>query len=141
MTTLTAVPTRIVSPTARSARALAVIGATAAALVAWAIASPLATLTVHAGSGPGTTHVGAASVAPAAVLAGLLGWGLLAALERTISSARTTWTVIAFVVLAISFAGPLSAGVGAATVVALVCIHLAAAGVLIPALSRTAGRR
>jgi len=118
-----------------------VVGATAVTLVVWAIASSLTALTVHSGSGPGVSHVGPGSVALATVLAGLAGWGLLAALERSTATARTAWTAIAIVALAASLAGPLSEGVNGATKAALVCIHVAAACVLIPALSRTAVRR
>jgi hypothetical protein len=122
-------------------RTLAVFGATAASLVVWAVARQFGDLTVHFGSASTIHTVGGWSVAVAATLAGLGAWGLLAVLERSTRSARTAWTSVAVGVLLVSLAGPLGSGVGAATKAGLICVHLAAAGVLIPALAKTTRRR
>jgi hypothetical protein len=139
-TTMTPVPPAIPVARRRRARFLAVIGAAAAALAVWAAARPEAALTIHLGTGPKIVHVGLVSVAAAAVLAGLAGWGLLAALERLTAHPRTAWTTIALAVLVVSLTGPLSAGISDPTKAALACMHLAAAGVLIPVLARTSVR-
>ena len=120
----------------RRIRALAVLGATAATLTVWAVAGPLAgiDLRVQLGSAP-VQHVGPATVVIVTILAGLAAWGLLAALEHFTPRARTVWTAIALVTLALSLAGPLSGGVTTATKVALAGMHLAAAAVLIPMLT------
>lgn len=57
-------------------------------------------------------------------------------LERFTSHARTVWTTIALITLALSLSGPLSGGVSTATKMALAGMHLAAAAVLIPMLTR-----
>jgi cytochrome bd-type quinol oxidase subunit 1 len=141
MSTITTSHPAAFSRTPRPARALAVIGASAAALAVWAVGSSMAALNVHFGSDPAIHHVGAGSVATVSLLAGLAAWGLLAGLERTAAHARTIWTAIALVVLAVSLAGPIGGAVGGATTAALICVHLAAGGVLILALARTARRR
>lgn len=122
----------------RGLRALAVLGAAAAALAVWAVAVPLAgtQLTVHMN---GTTQpVGPGTVVTTALLAGLGGWALLAALERIGRRPRRTWTVIAVVVLVLSLAGPVGDGAHPATTIALAVMHLAVGATLIPTLRRSA---
>lgn len=65
-------------------------------------------------------------------LVSLLGWTLLAALERFTSKARMIWTIAAVLVLVLSLGGPLS-GTDTTTGsrVSLVLIHLAVGAVLI----------
>jgi hypothetical protein len=68
----------------------------------------------------------------------LVGWAVLATLERLTPHARRIWLVLALVALAASLAMPLSGtGVGAAHRALLVLMHLAVAAVLIPVLHRT----
>jgi hypothetical protein len=66
----------------------------------------------------------------------LLGWAALALLERLTGRARTIWTVLAVVVLLLSFAAPLSANAETSTKVMLSLMHVAVGAVLIPALRR-----
>lgn len=139
-TTTAPVPPAIPAARRRRARFLAVIGAAAAALAVWAAAQSAATLTVRLGTGQRLVHVGPISIAVVTVLAGLTGWGLLAALERFAVHARAAWTATAVIVLVVSLAGPLSAGTSDVTKAALACMHLAAASVLIPVLARTSAR-
>ena len=125
----------------RRSRPLAVAAATAAALAVWAIASQVAGLDARLSAGALPKHVTAVAVTVVTVFAGLAGWGVLALLERAMSHrARRTWIVVAAAVLAGSLIGPLDAGTTAATKIALVCIHLAVGGVLIPALARSSAR-
>ena len=114
------------------ARALAVLGAATAALTVWAVAGPLAgvDLRVRLGSAA-VQHVGPATVAIVSILAGLAAWALLAVLEGFTARARTVWIAVVLVTLALSLAGPLSGGVTMAAKVALACMHLATAAVLI----------
>lgn len=126
----------------RWSRPLVVVAAAAAALVVWAIASQVAGLDVRLSAGAVPEHVTAVTVAVVTVLAGLAGWAVLALLERVVPlRARRIWTVLAVAVLVVSLAGPLDAGTTTATKIALACMHLAAAGVLIPALARSSARR
>jgi hypothetical protein len=129
-------------PPGRRVRALAVLGAAAATLTVWAVAGPLAgvDLRVRLGS-HSAQQVGPSTVAIVTILAGLAAWGLLAVLERFAPRARTVWVAIVLVALALSLAGPLTAGVTTAAKVGLAGMHLAAAAVLVPVLAGWAGSR
>jgi Family of unknown function (DUF6069) len=126
----------------RRARGYAVLAAAGAGLLGWAVAGPAAGvhLTVRTGAATAAQHIGPAAVTTASLLAGLAGWALLAFLERHTPKARTIWTVIALVVLAGSLTGPIG-GVTAAAKIALVCLHLLVAAVLIIGLRRPARYR
>jgi hypothetical protein len=128
--------------TPRQTRVMAVLGAAAATLTVWAAAGPLAgiDLTVRMGPDQPAQQVGPVAVALMTATVGLAGWALLALLERlTPRRARTAWTVVAAVALLLSLTGPLAATAGART--ALVGMHLAAAAVLVPVLTRSAAAR
>lgn len=124
----------------RARRLITVIAAAGAAAGVWAVAGPLAgvQLMARTSAHAPAQQVGPASVVIMSLLAGLAAWALLALLERHASHPRRTWTAVAGTVLAISLAGPLTAGRGVATVTALCCMHLAVGAVLILALRRTA---
>lgn len=124
------------------ARALCIAGGAAAAAIAWAIEVPLlgVRLTVRFGA----MHpqiVAAGQVIGAALAAGLIGWLLLAVLDRRTPRARTIWTVTALLVLALSLLLPLAAGTTAAAVTGLLVLHLTVGAVVIPGLARTARSR
>lgn len=116
-------------------RALGVAGAVVAAVAVWVIEVPLLGLhlNIRFGSGPAQT-IAIGFVVAATLFASLLGWALLAILERRTPRARTIWPAIAVVVLVASLSLPLYAGIAGSTKVALVVMHLAAAAVLITAL-------
>jgi predicted permease len=76
----------------------------------------------------------------AALVAGLLGWLLLAVLDRRAARARTAWTAAALLVLAVSLALPLAAATTTSAAVGLVVLHLAVGAVVIPGLASTARR-
>ena len=109
------------------------------AVAVWAVAGPLAgiRLQAHVGAHAPAEQIGLAAVLTVS-LAGLAAWALLAVLEHRARHPRRAWTITAGSVLAVSLAGPLTAGQGAAAIVALACMHLATGGVLIPVLRRTA---
>ncbi|MFE3329614.1 DUF6069 family protein [Streptomyces sp. NPDC059176] len=127
----------------RSARVLAVLGTTAATLVVWAIATVLLDVELDVRMKPGGAlqHIGPAAVVLAGLVAGFAAWALLALLERLTLRPRRVWTVIAVVVLALSLIAPLQNGVTTGAKITLLCMHLVAAAVLVPALGRTAVRR
>ena len=114
--------------------ALAVAGAAGAAVLAWAVAVPVLGVDLRVGTEGAATAVGPGSVVAAAVLAGLLGWALLALLVRSVARAGTVWRAVAVVVLLLSLGGPLAMGVGTASVVVLLTLHAVVAAVLIPLL-------
>ncbi len=135
------VPTPARVPRGR-ARALAVAAASLAALVVWVVAVPIGGVDLLVRpSGGAATAVGAGAVVSVSLLAGLLGWALLAMLERRIARARTIWTGSALVVLLLSLAGPLTAGTTPLVKAVLALMHLTIAAVLIPALRRTSATR
>ena len=120
---------------------MSVAGGAAAAAVAWSVEVPLlgVRLTVKFGAMHPQTIV-AGQVIGAALVAGLLGWLLLALLERTTPRARMAWTGAALLVLVVSLALPLAAATTTAATVGLVVLHLVVAAAVIPALAATARR-
>jgi hypothetical protein len=121
-----------------STRTTAVIGATAAAVAIWAVATAAgADLTVSFGPGQPIQKITIVNVVVAALVGSLAGWGLLALLRRFTTNARAIWTAIAIVVALLSLGGPLSAIASTGTKVSLVAMHLAVATVLIVVLRRT----
>lgn len=137
----TATPDRVTAPSHRQLRrrVFAVTAAMLAALVVWSVAVPLlgVDLTVRTAPGSSVQTIGAASVLAVSLLASLLGWGVLAILERRSQRAGTVWTVAAGVVLLLSLAGPLTAAATTGGTVSLVALHLSVAAVLILLLRRT----
>ena len=119
----------------------AVLGATAAAVAIWVVATLAgADLTVSFGSGQPIQKVTVVNVVVAALVGSLAGWGLLALLRRFTTNARAIWTVIAIIFALLSLGGPLSTISSAGTKGSLVAMHLAVATVTIVGLRRTRGR-
>jgi hypothetical protein len=119
----------------------AVLGATAAAVAIWVVATLAgADLTVSFGAGQPIQKVTVVNVVVAALVGSLAGWGLLALLRRFTVNARAIWTVIAIVFALFSLGGPLSTISSVGTKAALVAMHLAVATVTIVGLRRTRGR-
>ena len=129
------------SPRVRLNRALGAGAATAAALAVWAIAVPVlgVHLLIRFGTGAAQT-VSPGLVVAASLMGSLLGWGLLVALERRTSRARSIWTAVAIVALLVSLSLPLSVAITPQAKVLLSAMHVAVAGVLIVTLRRTAAR-
>lgn len=124
-------------------RAFAVTAAAFAALVLWSVEVPLlgVSLSVRTTPGSNTQKIGVGLVIAVSVLASLLGWGLLAALEHLTQWAGTIWTAAAGVVLVLSLTGPLTTAVTTGGKASLVALHLSVAAVLIPLLRRSAPPR
>ena len=126
----------------RRLRRLITVGASAAAaLVVWTVAVLVGVELLVTPGGASTQRVGVGSVLVVSLLAGLAGWGLLAALERVTSRARAIWTTIAVVVLLLSLSGPATGAVSIAAGAALAAMHVAVAAVLIVGFRRTTGPR
>ena len=116
----------------RRTRALGVGGAVIAAVAVWLVAVPLLGLHLlvrFGGAAPQSVGVGL--VVGASLIGSLLGWGLLAMLERRTVRARTIWSVVAIAVLFVSLSLPLTAGTTASTKVVLAIMHVAVAAVLL----------
>lgn len=118
-----------------------VLGATAAAVAIWVVATLAgADLTVSFGAVQPIQKVTVVNVVVAALVGSLAGWGLLALLRRFTTNARAVWTVIAIVFALFSLGGPLSTIASTGTKVSLVAMHLAVATIVIVGLRRTRGR-
>ena len=123
------------------ARALCAAGGALAAALAWTVEVPL--LGIHLNFRFGAGHIqtiAAGRVIGIALAASLLGWLLLALLERRTPHARTLWTTIALVTLAVSLAMPLAATTTSAAA-GLAMIHLTVGAAVIPTMARTARAR
>jgi predicted permease len=123
-------------------RMLSVAGGAAAAAIAWAIEVPLlgVRLSIRFGAMRAETVV-VGQVIGAALVAGLLGWLLLAALERRTPRSRAAWAGAALLVLVASLALPAAAATTTSAAIALIALHLAVGAVVIPGMSYTARRR
>jgi hypothetical protein len=124
----------------RAVRAAGVAGAAGAGIAVWAVAVPLAGATLSVRLNGAVQHVGPGAVVGTALLAGLAGWLLLAALERFGRRPARTWAITAGLLMGASLAGPLHSGVGGGAAAALAAMHLAVGVVLITVLPRTARR-
>ncbi len=124
-------------------RALAVVGAVLAGALIWLVAHGLFDLDLRVPDGPGSTSTSELPLTVVVVsvaVVSLLGWGLLALLERFAPGrARTVWTVLAVAVLVLSLFAPLfAAGLSAGNRITLVLLHLTVGAFLVPAFRRGA---
>jgi predicted permease len=124
------------------ARALCAAGGAPAAALAWIVEVPL--LGIHLNFRFGGGHIQTIAVGQVigvTVAASLLGWLLLAFLERRTPHARPLWTTIALVALAASLALPLAAATTTSAVAGLVVMHVTVGAAVIPAMAHTARAR
>lgn len=121
------------------ARAMWAVSGAAAAVIAWAVEVPLlgTRLTISFGGAHAQTVV-AGQVAGTALVAGLLGWLLLAVLDRRSPRARAVWTGTAVAFLAVSLTLPLTAATTASAALGLIILHLVAGAAVIPGMARSA---
>jgi Family of unknown function (DUF6069) len=123
-------------------RALCVAGGALAAALAWTVEVPL--LGVHLNFRFGAGHpqtIAIGQVIGVTVAASLLGWLLLALLERRTPQARLWWTVLAVAALAASLALPLAAATTNSAAAGLIVLHVTVGAAVIPAMARTARSR
>jgi hypothetical protein len=124
------------------ARALCAAGGALAAALAWIVEVPL--LGIHLDFRFGSGHIQTIAVGQVigvTVAASLLGWLLLALLERRTPHARLLWTTIALAALAASLALPLAVATTTSAVAGLVVMHVTVGAAVIPAMTRTARAR
>ena len=133
----TATLARAVGAPRAARRALVVATAVGAALGVWVLAVPLLGGEVQVRSGSGEQAIGPGAVVVASLVAGGMGWALLALLEKKTDRARSLWTAVAAAVLALSLTGPLTSATTAGAAATLAALHVTAAAVLIPGLRRT----
>lgn len=125
-------------------RLIAVGSAVVGALVVWALAEFAFGVDLHspAMGGQPPQQITAGWVVIVAAIVSLLGWGVLALLEKFTSNARTVWTVLAGIVFLVSLSGPWSGpGITTGNRLLLMLIHVVVAGLLIPQLSRTSAKK
>jgi hypothetical protein len=123
-------------------RALCAAGGALAAALAWTVEVPL--LGIHLNFRFGTGHIqtiAAGQVIGISVAAALLGWLLLALLERRTAHARRIWTTIALAVLGASLALPAAVAATTSAAAGLIAMHLIVGAAVIPAMARTARAR
>jgi hypothetical protein len=121
-------------------RAIGVLAAVLAPTLIWLVAVPGlgAELVVTDGTRqpPAPFELGLGAIVTFALVPALLGWGVLALLERLTRRARTVWTVLATGLLVLSFV-PLLGPMSGATRLTLALLHLAVGAALIPAFYRS----
>ena len=123
-------------------RALCAAGGALAAALAWTVEVPL--LGIHLNYRFGAGHLQTISVGQVigvTVAASLLGWLLLALLERRTPHARLLWTTIALAALAASLALPLAVATTSSAVAGLIVMHVTVGAAVIPAMAHTARTR
>jgi uncharacterized protein DUF6069 len=125
-TTTTTPPTSI-----RRHRALTVLGALVAATGVWAVVRQVGGTDLAVAGPDGPTAVGLPAVLLAALVAGLAGWALLAALERWVRRPHRTWRVVAVAVLGLSLLGPVASASTPAAAGGLVALHVAVGAALL----------
>ena len=124
------------------ARALCAAGGVLAAALAWIVEVPL--LGIHLNFRFGTGHtqtIAAGQVIGVTAAAALLGWLLLALLDRRTPRARLIWTTTALAALAASLALPLAAATTTSAAAGLIIMHLTVGAAVIPAMAHTAQAR
>ena len=124
------------------ARALCAVGGVLAAALAWIVEVPL--LGIHLNFRFGAGHIQTIAIGQVigvTVAASLLGWLLLALLERRTPHARLFWATIALASLAASLALPLTVATTSSAAVGLIVMHLTVGAVVIPAMAHTARAR
>ena len=109
---------------------------------AWAVEVPLLGIHLNIRFGPGHVQtIAVGQVIGVSLAASLLGWLLLAVLDRRTAQARPVVDRIALVALGASLALPLAAATTTAAIVGLIVMHLAVGAAVIPAMARTARAR
>ena len=120
-------------------RALCAAGGALAAALAWIVEVPLLGIHLNVRFGPGHIQtIAIGQVIGVTMAASLLGWLLLALLERRTPHARLLWTTIA---LAASLALPLAVATTTSAVAGLIVMHVTVGAVVTPAMAHTARTR
>jgi hypothetical protein len=138
--------TRTPQPTAGASsawrvRAIAVAGAVVVTSLLWLVAQILGIdLWADPHHGQPAGAVSLTAVVAFTLVFTLLGWGVLAALERFTRRARTIWTILALAMLALSLVPLVYVEATTGTKAVLTLMHLAVAFILIPVLRRSGSK-
>lgn len=115
----------------------AIAAAVLSTVVLWTAAAVLdIDMVVDPNNGQPPGEIALPFAAAMALVVSLLGWGLRAALDRFTTHAARIWTVVAGVVLVLSFVPVLAVGASGGTKTILALAHLAVAAALVPVLGR-----
>ncbi|MCK9868970.1 DUF6069 family protein [Nocardiopsis dassonvillei] len=138
---MTGTPSTTTRPSPALVRAATVLAAGAAALIVWAVADPLWGIALVAEGAPDRPpmRIGAVPTLVVAVGASLVGWALLAVLERFVPRGRVVWTVVAVAVTLLSLV-PVLGAQGTAAQLVLAVQHLLVGAIVIAGFTRTAPR-
>ncbi|QDO87659.1 hypothetical protein FNH13_04315 [Ornithinimicrobium ciconiae] len=117
-----------------------------AALLTWLVADPVLGVDLEVLTTPGgdaTRLVSAGAIVSSTIIVGLLGWALLAVLQRISGRGTTIWRWTATTVALLSLAGPLTLAQTTAATVVLTVLHVVVAAILLVALpvQGSAGRK
>ncbi len=121
----------------RRDRALVVLGTIVAAVAVWVVSVLLFGVDLRAVQDGAMQTIGVGAVVAAAAVPSLLGWALLAGLERFSRRPKTIWTVVAVLVTVLSLAGPFSSAATTGSAVSLALMHLVVGAVAILGFRRT----
>ncbi|MEU3228327.1 DUF6069 family protein [Streptomyces sp. NPDC006976] len=133
--------TATASPTRQQARGRIVypLVATVATVIVWLIAHATLDDGLKAkGQGGDIQEIGLPMVIGVTLVVGFAALGVVTLIDRKSPNARTLWTVISSVIFLLSLLGPAGSGDGGGSKVALLCMHVVVAAVLIPGFARTA---
>jgi hypothetical protein len=119
----------------RRRRALGIVAAVVVTLAVWLVGH-LAGADYWITDSQGSARIDAVVTASVTVILGLVGWGVLALLERVTRYGTTVWTVLAVAVVVASEVPVVLVDATTATHVALAVVHLAVGAVLVPAFVR-----
>ncbi|GAA4860250.1 DUF6069 family protein [Actinomycetospora straminea] len=126
----TAAPFRATPAVRRRRRALGIVATLVVALAVWLVGH-LAGADYRITDSQGSVRIDALVTTQVTVVLGLVGWGVLALLERVTRHGTAIWTVLAALVVAASMIPVFLVEATTATRIALVAVHLAV-GALIP---------
>ncbi|MBG6104733.1 threonine dehydrogenase-like Zn-dependent dehydrogenase [Micromonospora vinacea] len=125
------------APSPLRRRALGVAAAVVAPLAIWAVGALAGVDYTVESPGQPATVIGAGAIVMIALVAALLGWAVLALLERFATRvARPVWISLAIVVTVLSFVPVLSVEATGGAKLALGATHVAVAAALIALLPR-----
>lgn len=119
----------------RRGRALGIVATLVVTLAVWLLGH-LAGADYWITDSQGTVRIDALVTTEVTVVLGLVGWGVLALLERLTRYGTTIWSVLAAVVVVASMIPIVLVEATTATRVALAAVHLAVGAVLVPAFVR-----
>ena len=126
-------------PKTSAVRAAGTAGAVGAAVTIWLLARFGAGVTLRQPAFSATSHPGHLAIGfviVVAAVASLAGWGVTSLIGRTTRRPRANWVIIATAATMVSLSMPFSGhGITVTQRLALACMHLAVAAVLIPVLA------